>query len=89
MLNAKVVGIALKPEKDSIIFKKLKLEKKIKQIYLDINNFNNLNKIIKKEKPDIIFHLAAQSIVSQSYLQPIQTFKTNIIGLLCFKSSSI
>ena len=80
MLNAKVVGIALKPEKDSIIFKKLKLEKKIKQIYLDINNFNNLNKIIKKEKPDIIFHLAAQSIVSQSYLQPIQTFKTNIIG---------
>ena len=55
-LNAKVVGIALKPEKGSIIFKKLKLEKKIRQIYLDINKFKKLIKIIKKEKPDIIFH---------------------------------
>ena len=79
-INAKVIGISLKPEKGSIIFKKLGLEKKIKQIYLDINNFDKLNKIIKKEKPDIIFHLAAQSIVSSSYLMPLKTINTNIIG---------
>ena len=79
-LNAKVVGIALKPEKDSIIFNKLRLKNKINQIYIDINNFKAINKIIKKEKPDIIFHLAAQSIVSLSYFQPLQTLNTNIIG---------
>jgi len=79
-INAKVIGIALKPEKGSIIFNKLALKKKIKQIYLDINNFNKLNSVIKKEKPDIIFHLAAQSIVSLSYSQPLQTLNTNIIG---------
>jgi len=79
-LNAKVIGIALRPEKSSIIFNKMKLGNKIKQIYLDINNFQKLNEVIKKEKPDIIFHLAAQSIVSLSFSQPLQTMNTNIIG---------
>ena len=78
-LNAKVIGIALRPEKSSIIFNKMKLGNKIKQIYLDINNFQKLNEVIKKEKPDIIFHLAAQSIVSLSFSQPLQTMNTNII----------
>ena len=80
LLNAKIIGLALRPEKDSIIFKKLSLSKKIKQIYLDINNFKKLNEVIKKEKPDIIFHLAAQSIVSLSYLNPLKTIMTNVIG---------
>ena len=79
-LNAKVIGIALEPEEGSIIFKTLGLEKKIKQIYLNICDFKKLNGVIKKEKPDIIFHLAAQSIVSYSYLQPLKTMVTNIIG---------
>ena len=80
LLNAKIIGLALRPEKDCIIFKKLSLSKKIKQIYLDINNFKKLNEVIKKEKPDIIFHLAAQSIVSLSYLNPLKTIMTNVIG---------
>ena len=48
LLGAKVIGIALKPEKDSILFHKLSLSKKINQIYLDINNFKKLNQEIKK-----------------------------------------
>jgi CDP-glucose 4,6-dehydratase len=80
LLNAKVIGIALKPEKGSILFEKLLLSKKIKQVYLDINNFKKLNNVIKKENPDIIFHLAAQSVVSESYNNPIETIKTNILG---------
>ena len=79
-INAKVVGIALRPETGSILFNKLALNRKIKQIYLNINNFKKLNEVIKKEKPDIIFHLAAQSIVSLSYSQPLQTIMTNVIG---------
>jgi len=80
LLNAKVVGIALKPERNSILFKKLFLSKKIKQIYLNINHFNKLNQVIKKEKPDIIFHLAAQSVVSEGYINPLETVKTNVLG---------
>ncbi len=80
LIGAKVVGVSLKPEKNSILFKKLLLQKKIKQFYLDIRNFKKLNQIIKKEKPDIIFHLAAQSVVSESYMNPLATMTTNVIG---------
>ena len=79
-IGAKIYGISLKPEKNSILFKELKLEKKIKQKIVDIQNFSKINQIVKYEKPDIIFHLAAQSIVSLSYKNPLETFKTNIIG---------
>ena len=78
--GSKVVGVGLKPEKDSIIFDSLKLKKKIKQYFIDIKDFYKINKIIKSEKPDIIFHLAAQSIVSTSFINPLETFGTNIIG---------
>ena len=80
MLGAKVVGVGLKPEKDSIIFSSLELNKRINQYFVDIKNFNKINHIIKKEKPDIIFHLAAQSIVSLSYKNPLETFGTNVVG---------
>ena len=79
-IGAKVVGVALKPEKNSVLFKSLKLDKKIQQYYFDITNFKKLNEIIKKKKPDIIFHLAAQSIVSTSFKNPLNTFQTNILG---------
>ena len=52
-----------------------------------------MNDIIKKEKPDIIFHLAAQSIVSKSVIDPLETFNTNVIGsaniLHSFKKNKI
>jgi len=79
-LGARVTGIALRPEKDSILFKSLNLINKIDQHFIDINNFTKVNNLIKKTKPDIIFHLAAQSIVSKSFENPLNTFKTNILG---------
>ena len=79
-LGAKVIGVGLPAEKDSILFKQLNLNKKISQNILDINNFTKINDLVKKEKPDLIFHLAAQSIVSTSYKEPLKTFQSNIIG---------
>ena len=80
ILGAKVIGVGLKPENDSIIFKSLNLNANIKQYFIDIRNFKNINHIIKNERPDIIFHLAAQSIVSLSFEKPLETFETNVIG---------
>ena len=79
-LGAKVIGVGLKPEKNSVLFKKLELKKNIKQYIFDISDFKKLNYVLKKEKPDLIIHLAAQSIVSLSYQDPIMTFKSNIMG---------
>lgn len=81
-LGAKVVGVGLKPEKDSVLFNKLNLKKKINQYFINLVNFRKINKIVKKEKPVLIFHLAAQSIVSNSFSNPLTTFNTNIIGSL-------
>ena len=49
LLGSKVIGVGLKPEKDAVIFESFKLNKKIKQYFTDIKNFNNINDIIKKE----------------------------------------
>jgi len=81
-LGADVTGVALKPEKGSFIFNSLKLDKNIQQFYVDIKDRKKLSKIIKTIKPDIIFHLAAQSVVLRSIDKPLETFETNIMGSL-------
>ena len=79
-IGANVYGIGLKPEKDFILFDKLRIKEKIKQYYFDISNFNKLDSLVKKIRPDIVFHLAAQSIVSNSYIFPTKTIQTNVMG---------
>ena len=74
-LGAKVNGISLKPEKNSILFKNFQLERKINQYIININDFNKIDNVVRKIKPDIIFHLAAQSIVSESFKKPLKLFK--------------
>ena len=81
-LGANIMGYSLPLTNNEYLFKKLKLQNlsKITNIFDDINNFSNLKKNIEKFKPDIIFHLAAQPIVIDSYKKPLNTFNTNIIG---------
>lgn len=80
-LGAKVSGYALNPISRPNFFDNLKLSQFLENDFRDdINNFSNLNKAIKKSKPNIIFHLAAQSSVLVSYKNPDDTIKTNIIG---------
>ena len=79
-MGAKVIGYSLEPETNPSLFNVLELEDDIISIYGDIRDRNKLDKTIKEFKPDIIFHLAAQAIVSTSYLNPIETFEINIIG---------
>ncbi len=82
MLGASVTGISLKPKIKPSHFELLQLESKIESIMLDITDFKSLNSKINEIKPDYIFHLAAQSIVRTSYEEPINTFKTNVIGTI-------
>ena len=81
-LNSRVHGYALKPEKNSL-FNKSKIVKELaSNTYSDINNLTKLKKEIKQSKPEIVFHLAAQPLVLESYNKPLKTFSTNIIGTL-------
>jgi CDP-glucose 4,6-dehydratase len=80
--GAKIAGYSLKPKNKYDNFYLLKLDKKIKNFYSDVRNQKNLSSKIKKFKPDIIFHLAAQPLVKESYDDPQFTFSTNIIGTM-------
>lgn len=83
MVGANVYGISLKPSTNNSIYKLTNLKYLIDEDkILDIRNFKNLLQYIKKKEPDIIFHMAAQSIVRNSYLTPIDTYSTNIMGTI-------
>ena len=79
-LGANVVGISKDIPTTPSIFIELKLVKKIKHYPDDIRDLAKISEIISQEKPDFIFHLAAQPIVSTSYFDPIETISSNVMG---------
>ncbi len=80
-LGAKVSGYALNPISKPNFFDNLKLSKFLENDFRDdIQDFSKLNRAIKRSKPSIVFHLAAQSSVLVSYQNPEDTIKTNIVG---------
>tara|TARA_B100000945_G_scaffold293122_1_gene268829 strand:+ start:3561 stop:4661 length:1101 start_codon:yes stop_codon:yes gene_type:complete len=81
-LGAKVIGISLNEPSKPSLYKEIKLKKKIIHKKIDIKNLNKVRKTFKIYKPDFIFHLAAQSLVKKSYLDPVNTWQTNTIGTL-------
>lgn len=79
-LGADVVGISKGIPTKPSMFEELKLEKQIKHYTEDIRDLATMTSIISKEKPDFLFHLAAQPIVSTSYSDPIETISSNVLG---------
>lgn len=83
LFGAKVIGISSYDLGQKSNYKILKIKSKIfKEYRINITNLNKLKSIIIKTKPDIIFHLAAQALVSDSYFKPVETFNTNINGTI-------
>ena len=80
MFGAKVFGYSLKPDLEFNHFDLIEFNKN--GVFSDLSNFDKLSLSIKNFKPEIVFHLAAQPLVIQSYLNPIGTYKTNVIGTL-------
>ena len=88
--NAKIVGISHLPPSKIYNFNELKLKKHIKHYIFDLSkNKERLKKILLKEEPDFIFHLAAQPLVKRSIINPLETFESNFISSLylldCFR----
>ena len=79
-LNANVVGYSLTAPTAPSLFVESKLDNKINTFYDDIRDYSKLEKAIKSVKPDIIIHAAAQSLVSEGYDNPLDTYSTNIMG---------
>ncbi len=81
--NANIIGYSNTENiSNPNLFKILNLKKKIKFIKGDIKDKKKLDNVFKKYRPSIIFHLAAQPIVSESYKKPFETILVNVIGSL-------
>ena len=78
--GAEVTGFSMNPPSKPNLFTILNLRKTITEIKGDIRKYSEINNTIKKSKPDIIFHLAAQPILLKSYDLPVDTFATNVMG---------
>lgn len=87
-LGHEVSGISLAPEKKSL-FNQAEVSDLIKfDIRCNVLDARKIQKCVSRIKPDVIIHLAAQSLVGESYRNPIQTFNTNIMGTLNILESS-
>lgn len=62
------------------VFEETELEKKIEHHFGDVRDLAAVTRVIADFKPDFIFHLAAQPIVSTSYAEPLDTISTNVMG---------
>jgi CDP-glucose 4,6-dehydratase len=78
-LGARVFGAALRPE-DPSLFVAAGLDALVAGRYADIRDRQSVVSIIEEAQPEIVFHLAAQSLVRRSYREPIETYATNVMG---------
>lgn len=77
-LDAHIFGYALAPPTEPNHYDLLNLN--IESIVGDIRDKDKLQRCMQSFKPDIVFHLAAQPLVRQSYKDPLTTFETNVMG---------
>lgn len=94
LMGADTAGIALDPANENDLFNLAELKGKIRDYRADIRNRAEVERIFYAEKPEIVFHLAAQSLVLRSYNDPVSTFETNFMGTVnlleaCRNSGSV
>lgn len=79
-LGAEVTGYALDPPISPSLFELTNSERNISSTLGDIGDLDALNRCLSDAQPEIVFHLAAQSLVKASYGDPVETFRVNVMG---------
>jgi CDP-glucose 4,6-dehydratase len=78
--GAELCGLALDPPTTVNMFQDAAVERGMRSVIGDIRDTNRARQIFLEHRPEIVFHLAAQSLVRTSYVDPIGTYLTNVIG---------
>ena len=79
-LGAKVTGYALDPPTQPSLFEQAGVTGGVRSICGDIRDFPHLKSSMLECKPEVVIHLAAQSVVRRSYEDPIETYACNVMG---------
>ena len=78
--GAQVAGLALPPEEGANLFDQLNLSAQVDHFEGDIRDAGLVRRRISEVRPDVVFHMAAQSLVRRSYRDPLGTWSTNVMG---------
>lgn len=78
--GAEVTGYSLEAPTNPSLFDEAGIAEKINHVVGDIRDREKLMKVFEEVKPEIVFHLAAQPIVRESYKDPVGTYETNVMG---------
>lgn len=78
--GANVVGYSLEPPTTPNLFELSGIEASIHSVIGDIRDRKHLMEVFEQYHPEIVFHLAAQPIVRDSYKDPVYTYETNVMG---------
>ncbi len=81
-LGSQVTGIALDPPTEPSHFMASGIGRNIQDLRIDLRDRDAVKSSIQQIQPDFLFHLAAQPLVRQSYLDPSNTYATNVMGTL-------
>lgn len=79
-LGADIYGYALNPPTEPSLFKLAHIDGFVSSVIGDIRDLNKLRETIQQVQPEIVIHMAAQPLVRESYIHPIETYQTNVIG---------
>lgn len=79
-MGATVSGISLPPNSMPNLFTLANIARLTSSHFVDICDADAVSKMVKKIKPEIVFHMAAQSLVRPGYRDPLSTFGTNVMG---------
>lgn len=80
MYGANVIGYALEPPTSPSLFELAELDQVVTSIIGDIRDLNKLDQVVREYQPEIVIHMAAQPIVRESYIDPVYTYDTNVMG---------
>lgn len=79
-LGAKVTGYALAPPTLPSMYQVAGIEGLVTSVLGDVREYGMLHRALSLAEPEIVFHLAAQPLVRDSYLTPVATYSTNVMG---------
>ena len=79
-LGAEVTGFALTPPTNPSLFEVANVAGGMKSIIGDIRDLDALERAMKESNPEIVIHMAAQPLVRYSYVNPVETYATNVMG---------
>lgn len=79
-LGASVTGYALSPPTQPSLFEQAGVAKSLRSVFGDIRDFDGLKKAIDDCRPEVVIHMAAQTVVRRGYEDPIETYSTNVMG---------